>query len=482
MKSRRHLLFSILALSALASIIISACAPVAIPTSAPAPTSAAQPTSAPAPTNAPAPTTATQPTTAPTAASQPTTAATSAPGGATTLQVWWVTSSPEYSKALRAIFDQYEQAHPGIKINSTFYSYNDMVAAGAPALQSGNPPDIMFTDPSPPVIPNYIKAGYLVDLTDIAAQKKWADRLAPGMLTFYGPIHDNKIYGAPISPAVRGFFYNKDIMKAIGGSEPKTFDELLALADKAKAAGYIPFGLGNNTSWSSEYYWLNPTYLRWANEDWQKIVADNMTCKPGVPWGGEDVRQSLTDLVKWEKAGYFNPGYQGIGETDVHLEFAKGKMLMYFYNAASQNVALKADNPPFEIGFFNFPPIYPDKPLLSMSDPGNLMVIPKDAKNQAQALDFMDWMLSPEVEQTLAADGIIPAHKADYSKVNLPVPWMQAELDQLSKQTAISWQNWLVPGFGDVTGPEVQSLLAGEKSVDDVLKVFEAKYKEGCKL
>jgi ABC-type glycerol-3-phosphate transport system substrate-binding protein len=468
MTSRRRIFVTALAL--LVTLVLAACAggQAPSPTTAPAATSALAPTTAPQPTAVP-------PTAVPpTAAAQPTAAS-------VTLDLWWVTSSPEYSKQLRAIFDMYEKA-TGNKVNSTFYSYNDMVAAGGPALESKNPPDIMFTDPSPPVIPNYIKAGYLVDLTQTAADKKWADRLAPGMLTFYGPIHDNKVYGAPISPAVRGFFYNKSIMKEIGGTEPKTFDELLALADKGKKAGYIPLGLGNKTSWSSEYYWLNPTYLRWANGDWQKIIADNMTCKPGVPWNGEDVKKSLADLVAWEKAGYFNPGYQGIGETDVHLEFSKGKMLMYFYNAASQNVALKADNPNFEVGFFNFPPIYPDKPLLSMSDPGNLMVIPKDAKHKDAALAFIDWMLSPDVGQALAAAGIIPAHKADYSKVKLPVPWMQAELDNLAKQTPVGWQNWQVPGFGDVTGPEVQKLLAGESTVDQVLTVFDQKYKEGCKI
>lgn len=463
MKSRRHLIWTVIALLTLALLTVAACSPVVAP--------------AVAPTNAPAATTSSQATAVPaTTAPQ----ATAAPA-ATTLNVWWVTSSPEYSKVLRGIFDQYEAA-TGNKINSTFYSYNDMVAAGAPALESGNPPDIMFTDPSPPVIPNYIKAGQLVDLTQTAADKKWADRLAPGTLTFYNPIYGDKIYGAPISPAVRGFFYNKKIMDEIGGKVPTTLDELVALADKAKAAGYIPLGLGNNTSWSSEYYWLNPTYLRWANEDWQKILADNMTCKAGVPWSGDAVKKSLEDLVAWNKAGYFNPGYEGIGETDVHLEFSKGKMLMYFYNAASQNVALKADNPGFDIGFFNFPPIYPDKPLLAMSDPGNLMVIPKDSKNQAAAVGFIDWMLSPEVGQSLAAAGIIPAHKADYSKVTLPVPWMQDELDQLAKQTQAGWQNWLVPGLGDVTGPEVQRLLAGETTVDQVLAAFEKTYKEGCKL
>ena len=33
-------------------------------------------------------------------------------------------------------------------------------------------------------------------------------------------------------------------MDKIGGTEPKTFDDLIALLDKAKAAGVIPLALG----------------------------------------------------------------------------------------------------------------------------------------------------------------------------------------------------------------------------------------------
>lgn len=420
----------------------------------------------------------------PTAATAPTVAPTLAPTAApepTTLNVWWISESEEYSNTVRQLFDEYQTLHPQVTIKSTFYPYNDIIAAAGPAFEAKTPPDLLFTDPAPPALPNYIKAGSVIELTDIAAEHNWNDRLVPGMLEFYNPIHGGKLHGIPFSPSVRGFFYNKKIMDEIGGKVPATLDELNALAEKAKAAGYEPFGLGNQTYWSSEYYWLNHAYQGLASEDWQAFVQNNMTCQPDVPWDGAAVKNALDQLVAWNKAGYFNEGYQGINETDLHNEFSKGKMLMYYFNAGSQNGALQADKPDFEIGFFNYPALESGKPLLSMSDPGALMAIPTDGKQRDQVIDLMDWLLTPEVGKTLAQNGIIPAHKTDFADVKLPVPWMKDELDALGAQTPISWQNWLVPGFGDVTGPEVQKLLAGETTTEAVLTVFKEKYAEGCK-
>ncbi|MGO6748393.1 extracellular solute-binding protein, partial [Rhizobium ruizarguesonis] len=44
--------------------------------------------------------------------------------------------------------------------------------------------------------------------------------------------------------SVNWLWINKAVMDKIGGTQPKTFDELIALLDKAKAAGVIPLALG----------------------------------------------------------------------------------------------------------------------------------------------------------------------------------------------------------------------------------------------
>src|SRR6266481_1095795 len=44
--------------------------------------------------------------------------------------------------------------------------------------------------------------------------------------------------------SVNWIWLNKAVMEKIGGTEPKTFDDFVALLDKAKAAGVIPLALG----------------------------------------------------------------------------------------------------------------------------------------------------------------------------------------------------------------------------------------------
>lgn len=397
-----------------------------------------------------------------------------------TLDVWWVAGSPDYEKTIRGILDKYQELKPWITIKTNFLNYSDYVASMGPALEAGTKIDLAFSDPFPPTLPNYIEGGYVTDLTQIAEEHGWREKVTPGMLDFYRPVHKNMIVGAPLTPALRGFFYNKKIMQEIGGQIPKTVEELSALAAKAKAAGHIPFGLGNQTYWASEYYWLNLAYGYLASGDWKSWYEGTMSCKPGIDWSGEPIKKALEQLVVWDKAGYFNKGYNAIAEGDVHLEFSKGNMLMYYYSAMSENSNLLADKPDFEVGFFNFPWVTPGTALLNMSDPGNVMIIPTTAKYPEEGIALIDWLLTPEVGMMLAEQGIVPAHNVDLSKAKVPVPWMTDELAGILQQTPLNWINWSVSGLGDVTGPEVQRVLAGEITIDQALASFQKAYDKAC--
>jgi len=398
-----------------------------------------------------------------------------------TLAVWWVSGGPEYEKIIRQIFDRYHELNSNITIEPNFLSYGDYVTSMGPALEAKAMIDLVFSDPFPPTLPNYIEGGYVTDLTDIAEQHGWRDKVTPGMLDFYRPVHKGMIVGPPLTPALRGFFYNKKLMEELGGSIPETVEELTALAEKAKQAGYIPFGLGNQTSWAAEYYWLNLAYGYLASGDWKSWYEGTMSCKPGISWSGEEIRKALEQFVAWEKAGYFNEGYNAIGEGDVHREFSKGNMLMYYYSAMSENSNLQADKPDFEVGFFSFPSVTPGTPLLNMSDPGNVFFVPSYSEHPQEAVALIDYLLTEEVATVLAENGIVPAHNVDLSNVKKPIPWMDGELAGIRKQTPLNWINWSVSGLGDTTGPEVQRLLAGEASLDEVLTKFQEAYDAACK-
>jgi len=90
---------------------------------------------------------------------------------------------------------------------------------------------------------DYAAAGVMGDLTETAVKEGW-DKSVPAALQKFS-VYDGKWVAAPVNVhSVNWLWINKSVMDKIGGTEPKTFEDLVALLDKAKAAGVIPLALG----------------------------------------------------------------------------------------------------------------------------------------------------------------------------------------------------------------------------------------------
>ena len=90
---------------------------------------------------------------------------------------------------------------------------------------------------------DYAEAGKLGDITETAKKEGW-DKVVPAALQKF-TTHDGKWGAVPVNiHSVNWVWINKGVMEKIGGAEPKTFDDFVALLAKAKAAGVIPLALG----------------------------------------------------------------------------------------------------------------------------------------------------------------------------------------------------------------------------------------------
>src|SRR5271154_2145398 len=90
---------------------------------------------------------------------------------------------------------------------------------------------------------DYAEAGKLGDITSLATKEGW-DKVVPKALQKFTTTN-GKWDAVPVNiHSVNWVWLNKDVMNKIGGTEPKTFDEFIALLDKAKKAGVIPLALG----------------------------------------------------------------------------------------------------------------------------------------------------------------------------------------------------------------------------------------------
>ena len=90
---------------------------------------------------------------------------------------------------------------------------------------------------------DYAEAGKLADITSLATKEGW-DKVVPTALQKFTTT-DGKWGAVPVNiHSVNWVWINKAVMDKIGGTEPKNFDEFIALLDKAKTAGVIPLALG----------------------------------------------------------------------------------------------------------------------------------------------------------------------------------------------------------------------------------------------
>ncbi|MFK0165091.1 ABC transporter substrate-binding protein [Rhizobium sp. NPDC090279] len=119
----------------------------------------------------------------------------------------------------------------------------------------------------------YAEAGKLGDLTDLAKSEGW-DKAVPAAFQKFST-YDGKWVAVPVNVhSVNWVWINKAVMDKIGGTEPKTFDDFLALLDKAKAAGVTPLALGG--------------------QDWQEaILFDDVVLSTGGP---EFYKKAFNDL------------------------------------------------------------------------------------------------------------------------------------------------------------------------------------------
>src|SRR5580658_274155 len=90
---------------------------------------------------------------------------------------------------------------------------------------------------------DYAEAGKLGDITSLAKKENW-DKVVPTALQKFTTTN-GKWDAVPVNiHSVNWIWLNKAVLAKIGGTEPKTFDDFVALLDKAKAAGVIPLALG----------------------------------------------------------------------------------------------------------------------------------------------------------------------------------------------------------------------------------------------
>ncbi|WHY91332.1 carbohydrate ABC transporter substrate-binding protein [Neobacillus cucumis] len=147
------------------------------------------------------------------------------------------------------VVDAYEAANPKVDVDLTVdKNLEDVIS---PKMKAGDYPDavLLATGRKMALTETLIKDKGLEDITDVFNKNvygenvKVKDKLVPGFTDTLAtnPYNDGKTYMAPMFYSPTGLFYNTALFKEKGWEVPKTWDEMWALGDKAKAEGISLF-------------------------------------------------------------------------------------------------------------------------------------------------------------------------------------------------------------------------------------------------
>jgi raffinose/stachyose/melibiose transport system substrate-binding protein len=295
----------------------------------------------------------------------------------------------------RAAYEQFigtfQEANPGITVKfETFEAanYNTILST---ALAGGTGPDVMMVR-AYGGLENVASAGYLEPLSGDTV---------PGLNDFAAPAlaaesmrSDGTIYAVPFASQTQLVIYNKAIFDANGIEEPQSWDELVALSQKLKDAGVIPFANGTATAWQNETVAFGLGSSLMGKPFYDELMT-------GTADFTDERFTSAMGEVAAVAAEFFPDGFIGLDYPSAQQLFASG-MAGMFVGGSYELANFKGQNPDIELGVFAAPGrTAEDDKLVGLYFDGGYAVNAAGANKEA-ALKFVSYLASKDFGQAFA--------------------------------------------------------------------------------
>ncbi|MBN3527598.1 extracellular solute-binding protein [Paenibacillus apiarius] len=304
-------------------------------------------------------------------------------------------NDPVVQRVYKDIVEAFKQENPDIDVDLQFPgSEHDNILKVK--MAANEMPDVFDTHGWAQV--RY--GNYLADLRDEAWVPELTDTIKDVVTD-----KDGKVYALVLSEAKDGFTYNADLLEKLDIPVPKTFDELMAAADKivkATNGETVPFHFSGIDDWTiGQYFDLMATPLLISPENNEKEALLNGTF----------------DWTKWtplpekfqemHQKGYLNKDVITAKYSDASRQFAEGKVAFVMVNPSFAEEVRKI-NKDMKIGYMPVPSLVAgDEPSFSGGERFT-MGIWKDSEKMEQAKKFLAFFAKPENMSKIANVTMLP--------------------------------------------------------------------------
>ncbi len=312
---------------------------------------------------------------------------------------------------------EYEAAHAGVDVQFEFIDNESFKQKLPTMLQSDQRPDLFYSWGGG-VLQEQAEAGFLEDITDKVGGEWAGEYSAAGVAAF---TVDGKVVGVPTSASDVGFWANRDLAAKAGIDLDaiKTWADLLAAVDAAKAAGVTPMVVGGKDKWPLHFY-LGYLAVRIAGKDgFAAAMAGE-----GDGFAATAFLEAANQFKALVDKEAFQPGFMDTDYGTASGMFGDGKAVFHLmgdwdYGASRGQSASGQGLTDAQLALVRFPAVDGGAGAATDTFGGiNGWAVAKGAS--PEALDFLRWMNNKDNQSREAAQGFyIPvAIGADAAVVN----------------------------------------------------------------
>lgn len=268
---------------------------------------------------------------------------------------------------------EYEDAHPGVKVDVSVYSWNDVDRKVKEMVAAGDAPDLAQIG----AYADYAAKGDLYqadELLSIPTQADFVARLAEA-----GEVRRTQ-YGMPFAASTRLLFYNKKLFTAAGLTPPTTWSELAADAAALNKEGVkYPYALP-----------LGPEEAQAETMQWLLSGGDGYTSAVGTY--GIDSPQNIKTFT-WLKNELVDKGLTGpvapgkLDRAAAFAAFARGEVGMLNGHPSLMKTAVAKG---VDVGMVPMPGA--ESSTRSAMGVADWMMAFKKNGHRSQAGDFLDFV------------------------------------------------------------------------------------------
>lgn len=255
-------------------------------------------------------------------------------------------------------------------------------------LTKNNMPDVMAIGGNS-TYGEIARAGVLKDFSDSELVKKVQPSYIEMIGKLVGP-EKKGIFGLPYATNADAVIYNKEKFAKLGVQPPKTWDEFIQIAEKAKAAGETPFYLTLKDAWTALPAW-NALAANIAGSDFAEKKNEG---KASFQDQYGEVADKMLTLLQYGHKDNFGKGY-----NDGNTAFAKGQSVMYLQGVWAIPEIKKA-NPNIQLGVFALPATNDPQQNKLVSGVDVLLTMSKNTKHPKEAMKFIEFMMDENNAKT----------------------------------------------------------------------------------